>query len=214
MKTLDQIAEAAGVTRAAIYKRFQSYGLSVTSLKGEKQGRATVYREDVERLIVLMFQPEASGYSSVDNNGNTNTAKSQETQGFSEGQTVTEVVTDTVDSSVDRTVTELREKVQELQGIVTNLEVDNKAAKAVTERAEAQAAAETARAERAEAQADALLQQVDKLTDAIRAAEAIQAAQAAQIARLPAPPAERQNRGGLFERLRNRLKGGKKEDES
>lgn len=211
MKTLDQIAEAAGVTRAAIYKRFQSYGLSVTSLKGEKQGRATVYGEEVERLIVLMFQPEASGYSSVDSNGNTNEAKVQELQGVGGCQTVTEVVTDAVDSSVDKTVTELRAKVQELQGIVTNLEVDNKAAKAVTERAEEKAAAETARAERAEAQADALLQQVDKLTDAIRAAEAIQAAQTAQLARLPAPTEDGRSRGGFFQRLRNRLKGGKRD---
>ena len=214
MKTLDQIAEAAGVTRAAIYKRFQSYGLSVTSLKGEKQGRATVYGEDVERLIVLMFQPEASGYSSVDSNGYTNAAKSQEIQGFQAGQQVTEAVTDAVDSSVDNTVTELRAKVQELQGLVANLEVDNKAAKVVTERAEEKAAEERARAERAEAQAETLLQQIDKLADAIRAAEAIQAAQAAQIARLPAPPPERQKGSGFFERLRNRLKGGKREIES
>jgi len=70
MKTLDQIAEAAGVTKAAIYKRFQSYGLSVNELKAEKQGRAKVYGEDIERLIILMFQPtkevESLVESSVD----------------------------------------------------------------------------------------------------------------------------------------------------
>ena len=176
MKTLDQIAEAAGVTRAAIYKRFQSYGLSVTSLRGEKQGRSTVYGDEVERLIILMFQPDAESGK--------------------------------VDNSVDNKVTEQEAKIQELQGLVANLEVDSKAAKEVTEKAEARAAAAEARAEKAEAQNELLLQQIDKLTDAIRAAEAVQAA---QLARLPAPPPEK--KGGLFGRLRNRLKGGTGKDE-
>lgn len=209
MKTLDQIAEAAGVTRAAIYKRFQNYGLSVTSLKGEKQGRSTVYGEDIERLIVLMFQPEASGYNSVDNNRNNNRAKVQELQGLEGCGEVTKAVTSDVDGSVDKTVTELMAKVQELQGIVARLEVDNKEAKAVTDRAEEKAAAETARAERAEAQAEALLAQIDKLTDTIRAAEAIQAA---QLARLPSPQQEPRSGGGMFRNLISRIKGGKKDE--
>lgn len=170
MKTLEQIAEAAGVTKAAIYKRFQSYGLTFNQVKAEKQGRTKVYSEDVERLIILMFQPEAK-----------------------------------VESLVENKVTEHEAKIQELQGTAANLQVENKAANQLKEAAEKAAAAAEARAERAEAQNEALLQQIDKLTDAIRAAEAVQAA---QMAKLAAPPPE-EKKGGLFERLRRRLKGGK-----
>lgn len=66
MKTMEQIAQAAGITKAAIYKRFQSYGLSVNQLKAEKQGRTKVYGDDIERLIILMFQPEAEVERTVD----------------------------------------------------------------------------------------------------------------------------------------------------
>ena len=162
MKTLDQIAEAAGVTKAAIYKRFQSYGLSVNELKAEKQGRAKVYGEDIERLIILMFQP-------------------------------TKEVESLVESSVDSADSELEEKIN-------RLEVERNEEKAGKERAEERAAAAEARAERAEAQTEMLLSQIDKLTDAIRAAEAIQAAQLTQIARLPTPEAKN-TKPGFFERL-------------
>ena len=182
LKTLEQIAEAAGVTKAAIYKRFQSYGLSFNQIKAEKQGRVKVYGDNVFRLIILMFQPEAE-------NGK-------------------------VESLVENKVAEQEAQIQELQGLAANLEVETKAANELKVRAEERAAAaeekaaaEAARAERAEAQIEVLLQQVDKLTDAIRAAEAVQAA---QLARLPAPPPERK-KGGLFGRLRNRIKGGNKE---
>ena len=168
MKTLEQIAEAAGVTKAAIYKRFQGYGLSVNQLKAEKRGKSKVYGEDIERLIILMFQQEQE-----------------------------------VDNKVETSRTEEAEKIKELQSIAEKLEVESKAAKEAKERAEERAAAAEERAERAEARTDTLLQQIDKLTDAIRAAEAVQAA---QITRLPPPDGE--NRGGFFERLRKRLKGG------
>lgn len=188
MKTLEQIAEAAGVTKAAIYKRFQSYGLTFNQIKAEKQGRAKVYGDDVERLIILMFQPD-------EKNGK-------------------------VESSVERNGKEQEAKIQELQGIVENLQVERKAAEELKEKAEARATAaeekakaaeekagaETARAERAEAQAEALLQQVDKLTDAIRAAEAVQAA---QLARLPAATQEKE-KGGIFDRIKRRIRGGEK----
>lgn len=169
MKTLDQIAEAAGVTKAAIYKRFQGYGLSVNQLKAERRGKTKVFGEDIERLIILMFQPETE-----------------------------------VDRTVKISKTEEAEKIKDLQDIAERLEVENKAAKEEIERAGERAEAAEARAERAEARTDALLQQIDKLTDAIRAAEAVQAA---QIARLPPPDGE--NKGGFFERLRKRLKGEK-----
>ena len=182
MRTLEQIAEAAGVTKAAIYKRFQSYGLSFNQIKAEKQGRTKLYDDNVYRLIILMFQPDAE-------NGK-------------------------VESSVENKVTDRGVETQDFQGFAANLEVEIKAANELKDKAEARAAAaeekaaaEAARAERAEAQAEVLLQQVDKLTDAIRAAEAVQAA---QLARLPAPPPEGE-KGGLFGRLRNRIKGGKKE---
>ena len=87
----------------------------------------------------------------------------------------------------------------------SNLQVENKAANQLKEAAEKAAAVAEARAERAEAQNEALLQQIDKLTDAIRAAEAVQAA---QMAKLAAPPPE-EKKGGLLEWLRRRLKGGK-----
>jgi len=179
LRTLEQIAEEVGVTKAAIYKRFQSYGLSFNQIKAEKQGRTKVYDDNVFRLIQLMFQPEPKVESSVENKVN-----------FGEAET------------------------QENQGLEASLEVERKAlyelkvkAEARADAAEEKAAAEAARAERAEARAEVLLQQVDKLTDAIRAAEAVQAA---QLARLPAPPPERE-KGGLFGRLRNRIKGGKEE---
>lgn len=175
MKTLDQIAEAAGVTKAAIYKRFQSYGLSVNELKAEKQGRAKVYRDDIEQLILLMFQP-----------------------------------TRKVETSVDIMVLELEGKIEELQRVTRILEVERNEAKAEKEKAEERAETAEARAERAEAQTEMLLKQIDKLTDAIRAAEAVQAAQMAQFARLPASEVG-SSKPGLFERLRARLKGGKKE---
>lgn len=175
MKTLDQIAEAAGVTKAAIYKRFQSYGLSVNELKAEKQGRAKVYGEDIERLIILMFQP-------------------------------TKEVESLVESSADSADSELEEKIN-------RLEVERNEEKAGKERAEERAAAAEARAERAEAQTEMLLSQIDKLTDAIRAAEAIQAAQLTQIARLPTPEAKN-TKPGFFERLRARLKAGKQTKET
>ena len=81
MKTLDQIAEAAGVTRAAIYKRFQSYGLSVNQLHSEKRGRVTVYGENVERLIILMFRNDAEVTKAVDNDENSKDQKIEELQG-------------------------------------------------------------------------------------------------------------------------------------
>lgn len=80
MKTLEQIAEAAGVTKAAIYKRFQSYGLSVNQLKAEKQGKSKVYGEDIERLIILMFQQSAKVESMVEESGKEAEARAQELQ--------------------------------------------------------------------------------------------------------------------------------------
>lgn len=166
MKTMEQIAQAAGITKAAIYKRFQSYGLSVNQLKAEKQGRAKVYGDDIERLIILMFQPEGE-----------------------------------VERSVDSTREKLEAEIKELQGLKANLEVESREAKAEKEKAEE-------RAERAEAQAEKLLEQIDKLTDAIRAAEAVQAAQAAQLARLPAG-----GNAGFIKRLKAVFTGGKRENE-
>lgn len=57
MKTLDQVANELNVSRAAIYKKFENYGLSVTNLRNEKQGKTKVYDEEVVRLIHFMFQP-------------------------------------------------------------------------------------------------------------------------------------------------------------
>lgn len=82
MKTIEQIAQAAGVTKAAIYKRFQSYGLSVNQLKAQKQGRAKVYGDDIERLIILMFQPDAEVDRTVDSSGNESEARVKELQGL------------------------------------------------------------------------------------------------------------------------------------
>ena len=225
MKTLEQIAEAAGVTRAAIYKRFQNYGLSVNQLKAEKQGKIKVYGEDIERLIILMFQPDTGVESLVERNGKTKGGETQDLQGLEgcfsveslverNGEKSTKIIPDggTVERSVESLVEMKEAKIQELQGLAASLEVERKAAESGKETAETRAAAAEekaaaaeARAERAEAQAEALLHQVDKLTDAIRAAEAIQAA---QLAKLPAPPPEG-NKGGFFRRLRNRIKGGK-----
>ena len=82
MKTMEQIAQAAGITKAAIYKRFQSYGLSVNQLKAEKQGRAKVYGDDIERLIILMFQPEGEVERSVDSTREKLEAEIKELQGL------------------------------------------------------------------------------------------------------------------------------------
>ena len=84
MKTLEQIANAAGVTKAAIYKRFQSYGLSVNQLKAEKQGKSKVYSDDIEQLIILMFKPDGIVENSVDTSGNTSNAEIKELQGLAE----------------------------------------------------------------------------------------------------------------------------------
>lgn len=197
MKTMDQIAEAAGVTKSAIYKRFQSYGLSVTSLKGEKQGRATVYGEEVERLIFLMFQPAPGVESKVESLEQSTEAKIKELQRVEAPPAVESLENFQVESKVENKVNAQRAKIEELQGLVENLQVENKAAKLEKDQAEA-------RAERAEAQADALLQQIDKLTDTIRAAEAIQAA---QLTRLPAP-----QRAGLFSRFIDRIRGGQRKE--
>lgn len=229
MKTLEQIAEAAGVTKAAIYKRFQNYGLSVNQLKAEKQGKLKVYGEDIERLILLMFQPGAEVEFSVEKNGKTKEEKIQEFQEvegtFSVENSVeksreksVKIIPDngTVESLVEKSVEMKDARIQELQGIAENLEVEKKAAEAGKEAAELRAAsaeekaaAAEARAERAEAQAETLLRQIDKLTDTIRAAEAVQAA---QLARLPAPSTDGE-KGGVFKWLRNRLRGGNGKNE-
>ena len=215
MKTLEQIAKAAGVTRAAIYKRFQSYGLSVTSLKGEKQGKTILYGDNIEKLILFMFQPENGNGKSE-----TETIKTQENQGLNGSETVTgngnkpeiDVYENGPDSekteegyrTVENTVTEQEKRIQELKALLAKMEGDASAAKEVTENAEKRAAEAEARADRAEARNELLLSQIDKLTDAIRAAEAIQASQLAKLM-----PAAEQKTGGMFARLREKFRNGK-----
>lgn len=183
MKTIDQITEELGISRATVYRRFRYYGLSVADLKGKKQGRTMVYNDDACQIIAFICSLGESCDNSRDSNANTEQdgkpLETEETQGENGAETCDR----TRDSNAKTSETaETEAKIKE---------------------AEARAAAETARAERAEAQNAVLLQTIDKLTDAIRAAEAVQAA---QLARLPAP-AEEKNRGGLLGWWRNRTQG-------
>lgn len=100
--------------------------------------------------------------------------------------------TATVETTVDTMTDELNAKIAELQGKYDGLQVEFKALEQEKQKAEA-------RAERAETQIDLLLMQIDKLTDALRAAEAIQAA---QVAQLNAADEQQGQRWRPFKRLR------------
>ena len=78
--TKEQIADSLGITKAAIYKRFASYGLSVNQLKGEKVGRSKVYGDNIEQLIRAMFQPAAEVETTVDTTAEDLRAKVAELQ--------------------------------------------------------------------------------------------------------------------------------------
>ena len=80
MKSIEQIADSLGITKAAIYKRFASYGLSVNQLKGEKVGRSKVYGDNIEQLIRAMFQPAAEVETTVDTTAEDLSAKVAELQ--------------------------------------------------------------------------------------------------------------------------------------
>ena len=85
MKSIEQIADSLGITKAAIYKRFASYGLSVNQLKGEKVGRSKVYGDNVEQLIRAMFQPAGEVETTVDTTAEELSAKIEELQGINDG---------------------------------------------------------------------------------------------------------------------------------
>lgn len=110
MKSIEQIADSLGITKAAIYKRFASYGLSVNLLKGEKVGRTRVYGDNIEQLIRAMFQPAATVDTSVDTSIDELNAK----------------------------IAELQEVCSGLQVEISAAKAEKQAAEARAERAEAQ----------------------------------------------------------------------------
>lgn len=85
MKSIEQIADSLGITKAAIYKRFASYGLSVNQLNGEKNGRTKVYGDNIEQLIRAMFQPAAKVETSVETNTDELNAKIADLQALCDG---------------------------------------------------------------------------------------------------------------------------------
>lgn len=146
MKTLSQIAEEAGVTPGAIYKKFAVYGLTVETLRCQKNGKSKLYDADVEQLIRFLISNNSSNIGAA-----------------GDGQS----------AEIER----LREALQ-------TAEADARAKSEEAQRAAAAAEKAEARMEREETRVDDLLEQVNKLTDALRAAEAIQAAQAQQVLKL------------------------------
>lgn len=119
MKTIEQIAESLGITKAAIYKRFASYGLSVNQLKGEKVGRSKVYGDNIEQLIRAMFQPAAEVEMKVDTTAEELSAKIAELQGICEGLQV-----ETMEAKAGKEAAEARAERAEAQNDLLLMQID------------------------------------------------------------------------------------------
>ena len=119
MKSIEQIAESLGITKAAIYKRFASYGLSVNQLKGEKNGRTKVYGDNVEQLIRAMFQPAATVETSVDTTAEELSAKIAELQGLYDGLQV-----EATEAKAEKEAAEARAQRAEAQNDLLLLQID------------------------------------------------------------------------------------------
>lgn len=119
MKSIEQIADSLGITKAAIYKRFASYGLSVNQLKGEKNGRTKVYADNVEQLIRAMFQPAAEVDISVDTTAEELNAKIAELQGICSGLQV-----ETTAAKAEKEAAEARAQRAEAQNDLLLLQID------------------------------------------------------------------------------------------
>jgi len=119
MKSIEQIADSLGITKAAIYKRFASYGLSVNQLNGEKVGRTKVYGDNVEQLIRAMFQPAAEVETTVDTRAEELAAKVQELQGLCDGLQV-----ETTAAKAEKEKAEARAERAEAQNDLLLMQID------------------------------------------------------------------------------------------
>lgn len=176
MKTLSQIAEEAGVTPGAIYKKFAAYGLTVETLRCQKNGKSKLYDADVEQLIRFLISGVSGAFG-----------VSQSAENVANKLEKMRNENDELSSKINDFSEKLKENEAENERLREALRIAEADARAKSEEAQrAAAAAEKAEArmEREETRVDDLLEQVNKLTDALRAAEAIQAAQAQQVLKL------------------------------
>lgn len=169
MKTIEQIAEERGVSRTIIYNRLKDYGVSLDALRCTQDKRRKLYGEEVERLIIILLnrrEDESALIRTAEEKAEAAEARAAEAEKAAEKQRE-------INEKLKATAEEMLEKERER-----------------ADRAEAEKAEAKATAEKAEARVDMMHGQIDKLTDAIKAAEIVQAAQVEKLRRLPLLEAE------------------------